>query len=139
MLPNYVANHALFWSNFMSRITLSWWHISTLKKVVGDTIFFLQGLQVLSGSCFQPSQPAMSYFGRPCRKLNFAKKCQSSIRHNHIIIILKTSDPLVLVNESKYSIQLNAGPCRLGSSNCIEAILNNRKMIHLLHVKLFSI
>ena len=44
MLPNYVANHALFWSNFMSRITLSWWHISTLKKVVGDTNFFLRGL-----------------------------------------------------------------------------------------------
>ena len=37
VLPNYVANPALFWSNFMSRITLSWWHISTLQKVVGDT------------------------------------------------------------------------------------------------------
>ena len=28
----------------MLRITLSWWHISTLKKVVGDTKFFLRGL-----------------------------------------------------------------------------------------------
>ena len=32
MLPDYVANHALFWSNFMSWITVFWWHISTLKK-----------------------------------------------------------------------------------------------------------
>ena len=24
VLPNYVANHALFWPNFMSRIMLSW-------------------------------------------------------------------------------------------------------------------
>ena len=37
VLPNCVANHALFWSNFMSRITLFWWHISTLKKMRCDT------------------------------------------------------------------------------------------------------
>ena len=28
----------------MSQITLSWWHISTLKKVVGDAKTFLRGL-----------------------------------------------------------------------------------------------